>query len=101
VLEITESAPIQDLHSYLRRLEGCAWRWETSAVDRVHDSQRDRLLLQGVLRLVRPLGLAVCAEGVELAEQLAEQLAALSHLGVPAYDACRVTEPLPAEEASE
>jgi len=122
VLEITESALIQDLHSCLRRLEalrrlgvrlalddfGTGYsslaylatlplqlvKIDKAFVDRVHDSQRDRLLLQGVLRLVRPLGLAVCAEGVELAEQLA----ALSHLGVPAYQGYLATPPLAAPD---
>jgi diguanylate cyclase (GGDEF)-like protein/PAS domain S-box-containing protein len=122
VLEVTESALIEDLDdamlrlaslkalgvriavddfgtgysslSYLGTLPVDLVKIDKSFVDHVSDGQEGRALVQGVIDLSRALGLATTAEGVESVEQRHD----LAEMGCDTLQGFLFARPMPADE---
>jgi diguanylate cyclase (GGDEF)-like protein/PAS domain S-box-containing protein len=122
VLEVTESALIEDLDdamlrlgalkalgvriavddfgtgysslAYLGNLPVDIVKIDKSFVDHVHEGQEGRALVQSVIDLSRALGLATTAEGVESVEQQRE----LADLGCDTLQGFLFARPMPADE---
>jgi EAL domain-containing protein (putative c-di-GMP-specific phosphodiesterase class I) len=81
---------------YLKRFPVCFLKIDRSFVDGLPHDPEDTAIVEAIVRLGQSLGLAVIAEGVETAEQLA----ALKALRCTAAQGYYVARPLPPEACS-
>ena len=83
--------------SYLKRFPVDNLKIDRSFINELGDDENGTVLMSGVLRLARALGLGVIAEGVETAQQLMH----LRDLGCELAQGYFFWKPVPGERASE